>query len=88
MIKFSFFSTQKSKEFEYKPRYFDADKAARDEKRGYILGEDVDEETRLRTRLRRSFDRNRGRRDLKRSSMVRVLLFVVIAALMIYLLYM
>ncbi len=43
MLKLSFFKTPKPRQFEYRPRYYDPEKEAREERRRELLGDRADD---------------------------------------------
>lgn len=42
MLKFTAFKTKKPRQFEYKPRYYDPEKEARDKRKAELLGPDAE----------------------------------------------
>ena len=86
-MRFSFFPKQEIRRYSYKPRHYDADKYARDEKRGYVLGEELSGEDRLRIQMRRSLTRGSSRRTRQQSSLVRLVIIMALIGMAIYYLY-
>lgn len=93
MIKFTLFKTSKPRQFEYRPRYYDPEKEAREERRRELLGdraESPNEQYRpgdyirrnmqARNRIEASKERNRK----MRSTPIRLLIMVVLLAIALW----
>ncbi|MCX6234207.1 MAG: hypothetical protein NT175_05700 [Bacteroidetes bacterium] len=83
-MKFFFFKTPKPKQFEFKTRYYDAEKDEMEQrKRKMMAGGMSNREAGMRDEIRRRWH-NEGRRSKKRSDMQRLVIFLVILAVLIY----
>ncbi|MEG1607152.1 MAG: hypothetical protein RR931_06140 [Mucinivorans sp.] len=90
MLGFSFGGTRKPRQFEYKPRYWDPEKEAREERRRQILGEDYTSDNGhkpgmliLEGRLRRMQHAERTKRG-SRTVLLRTAIFVILVFGVLY----
>jgi len=86
-MKIFMFRTPKPKRFNFKPRYYDPDKEEI-EKRKYDLGitDSDDPEIRLRAEMKKKW-RNEARTSRRKSDLQRTLFFIVIIALLVYIIF-
>jgi len=84
---FKFFHTPKPKQFEIKPRYYDPKKEELEQrKRELGLTDSSDPELRLRSQMQQRW-RNERRDARKKSSSQRLFIFILLALILIYLLF-
>ena len=84
---FKFFHTPKPKQFEYKPRYYDPRKEELEErKRALGLTGDNSSQADLRARMEQRW-RNQRKDARKSSGSQRLIIFILLALILIYLLF-
>ncbi|HNS17420.1 MAG TPA: hypothetical protein PKH94_09290 [Bacteroidales bacterium] len=84
---FTFFHTPKPKQFEFKPRYYDPKKEELEQrKRALGLSGTGDAESRLRSQMQQKW-RNDRRETKRKASSQRLIFFILLAFLLIYLLF-
>ncbi len=91
MFGFSAFKTRKPRDFDYRPRYFDPEKEAREERRREVLGEkafdDGDKEYKPgmyigELRMRRGIIADRRQRAKSRAGSMRLVIFIVLVVVL------
>jgi hypothetical protein len=84
MLKFSFLKTQKPKQFEYKPRYYDPEKEALEQRRREMgLSDQQTRSEQLRARMQYEWGRRRDRQKRQRNNTIRLLVFIGLVILML-----
>ena len=84
MLKFSLLKTEKPKQFEYKPRYYDPEKDAIEQKRKAMgLSDEQTHSEQLRARMQHEWSRRKERQKRQRSNTIKLLVFVALVILLI-----
>jgi predicted nucleic acid-binding Zn ribbon protein len=84
MLKFSFLKTQKPKQFEYKPRYYDPEKEALEQRRKEMgLSDQQTRSEQLRARMQYEWGRRRDRQKRQRNNTITLFVFIGLVILML-----
>jgi cytoskeletal protein RodZ len=84
-MKFLLFKTEKPKQFEYKPRYYDPEKEALEQRKKRMgLSADQDHKEQLRIQMQYEWNRREKHRKRQRNSTIRLLVFVALVILLTY----
>jgi ferric-dicitrate binding protein FerR (iron transport regulator) len=84
MLKFSMFKTAKPKQFEYKPRYYDPEKEAMEQKRKERgLSDKQTHSEQLRARMQYEWSRRKDRRRRQRNNTIKLFVFIALVVLIL-----
>jgi cation transport ATPase len=84
MLKFSLLKTEKPKQFEYKPRYYDPEKEAIEQKRKEMgLSDQQTHSEQLRARMQHEWNRRKERQRRQRNNTIKLLIFIALVVLML-----
>ena len=84
MLKFSLLKTEKPKQFEYKPRYYDEEKDVLEQKRKEMgLSDRQTHSEQMRARMQHEWDRRKERQKRQRNNTIKLLVFVALVVLML-----
>jgi len=87
-MKISFFSRPKPRQFNYKPIYYDKKKEEQEKLREKMgLSDKLGTEERIRARMRYQWERKKEKTKRSRAERNRLLIYLAIIVLLIYLLY-
>jgi cytochrome c-type biogenesis protein CcmH/NrfG len=79
-----FFKTQKPKQFEYEPRYYDPQKEAIEQRRREMgLSDQQTHQEQLRARMRFEWERRKDMRKRKRNNNIRLLVFIALIIILL-----
>ena len=84
-MKSSVFSLEKPKKFNYKPRFYNAQKDELEQRiKAHKLSKEQTEEERVKIRIRSNWDRQREKQKPKKQSWTRLLVMMALVGLIIY----
>ena len=85
MLKFSLLKTEKPKQFEYKPRHYDVEKDALEQRRKEMgLSDQQTHSEQMRARMQHEWNRRKERQHRQRSNAIKLLVFVALTALFMW----
>ena len=84
-MKFIFFKTQKPRRFDYKPRYYDAEKEDAENRRKAYESDDPSE--RIKAQIARRWKSRRNDRAKQKSQKIMVFVYLILLFFILYLIY-
>jgi hypothetical protein len=84
MFKFSLLQTNKPKQFEYKPRYYDPEKEAMEQRRKMMgFSDQQTHSEQLRVRMQHEWNRRKERQKRQRNNTIKLLIFIALVVVLL-----